>query len=478
MEKRCPTCSATYAGDEAFCEIDGAKLDSAPEPMALSCPSCGTPNADAGDGYCSLCGSGVATVRGDAPPPEGVPIGNPEGARPLGELFRELTLEDVFTLLRALLAIAEKFEAARLTWRPFPTDFLVDDARALFLERASGVQKTEWPNAFDVSRVLQAFGEAIVPEPAVEAPPRLLRLLVPHLASSKMRKVAVARAELEAVALLLALPPEDAPNAALLCDPGLKRDHNEDATAIASGRIGDEPWTVLVVCDGVSSSVHAEQASAIAAKTACDVLSHFARSGDILHEPSNAAVEVAIRAAHLAICAHPIERTSASGQTNPPGTTIVVGLVFRRRLTVGWVGDSRAYWLTANGAELLTRDHSWVNEIVARGEMTESEALKEPLAHALTRCLGPLENDDTMAAVVPEVRVRSLAGAGHVLLCSDGLWNYFPDAGALATLLRSAGPSATPSRLARHLVNHALARGGHDNVSVALYAHRGEALIK
>ncbi|MEO6420953.1 MAG: PP2C family serine/threonine-protein phosphatase [Polyangiaceae bacterium] len=437
------------------------------------CPSCGVPDADAGDGYCSFCGSLVDPVQRDAPPPDGVSVGKPVGARPLGDIVRELTLDDVIALLRALLGMAEKFEAAGLSWRPLPSDFLVDGARTLLLERASGVQKMDWPNAFDVSRVLHAFGEVVVPEPVAKAPPRLMRLLVPHLASSKMRKVALARAELEAVALLVALPPEDAPNAALLCDPGLKRAHNEDATAFAAGLIGDEPWTVLVVCDGVSSSVHAEQASAIAAKTACDALAHFARSGDIIHEPSGRAVELAIRAAHLAICTHPIERTSPTGQTNPPGTTIVLGLVFRRKLTVGWVGDSRAYWLTANGAELLTRDHSWVNEVVARGEMTETEALKEPQAHALTRCLGPLENDGTLDPVEPEVRVRLLAGAGHVVLCSDGLWNYFGDAGALATLLRSAGPVAPPPHLARHLVNHALARGGHDNVSVAVYAHHG-----
>jgi serine/threonine protein phosphatase PrpC len=251
------------------------------------------------------------------------------------------------------------------------------------------------------------------------------------------------------------------------CDQGLKRDHNEDATAIASGVTKGEGWTILVVCDGVSCSTHAEQASNVAAKTACDALAHFAKSGDISHEAATSAMAAAIRAAHVAVCSAQIEPS----EKEPPGTTIVAALVYRRRLTVGWVGDSRAYWVGPHGAELLTRDHSWVAEAVARGELTEDEALRQPLAHALTRCLGPLESSDSSASVEPDVRARDLPGAGYVVLCSDGLWNYFPNASDIAALVRAAGEGAVPQAIAWRLVNHALHRGGGDNVSVAVYAH-------
>jgi serine/threonine protein phosphatase PrpC len=263
-----------------------------------------------------------------------------------------------------------------------------------------------------------------------------------------------------------------------VCDPGLRRPHNEDALASARGVTRGEPWTVLVVCDGVSSSSHAEQASAVASKTACDALAHFARSGDVAFEAGASAVAAAIRAAHLAVCAQGID---ASGG-DPPGTTIVAGLVWRRRLTVGWVGDSRAYWVSDHGSELLTHDHSWANEAIARGEVTEVEASLSPLAHALTRCLGPLEVVEPGAPggaprariqeIVPDVRARDLPGPGWIVLCSDGFWNYFSHAQEVAALVRGAGPDAGPGRVARRLVNQAILRGGQDNTTVLVHEHR------
>src|SRR5262249_50690521 len=164
------------------------------------------------------------------------------------------------------------------------------------------------------------------------------------------RDVARMRAEIEAIEAATRRPSEGPRHLAAECDQGIKREHNEDATAIASGETKGEPWTIMVVCDGVSCSTHAEQASSVAATTTCDALAHFAESGDIAHEAATSAMGAAIRAAHIAICAAQID----PGDKEPPGTTIVAALIYRRRLTVGWVGDSRAYWIGTHGAELLT----------------------------------------------------------------------------------------------------------------------------
>ena len=74
-----------------------------------------------------------------------------------------------------------------------------------------------------------------------------------------------------------------------------------------------------------------------------------------------------------------------------------------------------------------------------------------------------------MRDVEPDVRTKALPGPGHVILCTDGLWNYFPTAASVASLVRDAGPLADPSTIARFLVCQALAQGGGDNVSVAVY---------
>jgi serine/threonine protein phosphatase PrpC len=253
-----------------------------------------------------------------------------------------------------------------------------------------------------------------------------------------------------------------------ICDAGLWRPYNQDSTAIDTGFTPEgEPFVVMIVCDGVSSSSFSERASQIAARAARDALAHFARSPDISHDSAASAVAQAIRAAHLAICvAHVAEPV-----TDPPGTTIAAALIFRRRLTVGWVGDSRGYWLTPRGAELLTHDHSWVNEAIARGEVRDAEEVQGALAHTITKCLGPLEVGDIPAEIEPDIRSRDLAGPGLVLLCTDGLWNYAPKAADIGAVIRAAGDETDAREVSRLLVNYALARGGQDNVSVTVYAH-------
>jgi serine/threonine protein phosphatase PrpC len=139
---------------------------------------------------------------------------------------------------------------------------------------------------------------------------------------------------------------------------------------------------------------------------------------------------------------------------------------------VGWVGDSRAYWLPDGGpAEQLSVDDSWAAEAMALGVPRE-EAESGPNAHAITRWLG---------ADAPEPRPRTLArrleGPGWLLLCSDGLWNYCSEAGALGELVAETGQQAgqqtgkqapTPRGLAEALVQWAVEAGGADNISVAL----------
>ncbi len=390
----------------------------------------------------------------------------PEDARPAME-------SDANTLAegrsRALLALdlAGAIEEKRLAWTPRGKDLLVRADGTLFLARLRGTTPLESAERLQAKRILEGVGDTLLPFPLVHAATSLVRLFCRpgSLVGEPRLTLEDARAKLLEPD---ATPKEPWRGLSELCDQGLKRDHNEDATAIATGALGEDRWTVLVVCDGVSSSTHAEQASAIASQTTRDALAHFARSGDIAHEGAASAMKAAIRAAHVTVCASNIEH----GDTAPPGTTIVAALVHKNRLTVGWVGDSRAYWVSPSGSELLTRDHSWVNETVAHGEMTESEAMAAPLAHALTRCLGPLEGGDAkIVDVEPDVRVRPLPGPGHVVLCTDGLWNYFPTAPDIALLVESAGPGANTAAIARVLVNHALARGGGDNVSVAIYAH-------
>jgi serine/threonine protein phosphatase PrpC len=256
------------------------------------------------------------------------------------------------------------------------------------------------------------------------------------------------------------------PTFAGVTDRGKRHTCNEDALALADVP-EDTSAALLVVCDGVSSAQRADEASDAAAQAACVVLRVAVQDAVVrgLTEDSpamrEAIMEAAIAAAHEAACAISYDPDKPK---DPPGATVVAALVRGGTATLGWLGDSRAYWISPSSATLLTHDHSWVNAVVDAGEMNEEDALKAPEAHAITRCLGPL-NDG-----VPEPTIRTVAlnGPGCLLLCTDGLWNYAPETDQLAALVRAASGDALA--VCRSLVEFALSKGGRDNITAALFA--------
>jgi serine/threonine protein phosphatase PrpC len=139
-------------------------------------------------------------------------------------------------------------------------------------------------------------------------------------------------------------------------------------------------------------------------------------------------------------------------------------------VTLCWLGDSRAYWLaqTESDSVQLTRDDSVAGGMVEAGLATEEAAMALPHAHVLTRWLGgeaaDLNGDPGRAAHVEQF---SPPGPGVLLVCSDGLWNYLPDAAELARL---ALPQALtdPLGAANDMVRFAIAAGGIDNITAVL----------
>jgi PPM family protein phosphatase len=144
-------------------------------------------------------------------------------------------------------------------------------------------------------------------------------------------------------------------------------------------------------------------------------------------------------------------------------------------VTLCWLGDSRAYWLAESAAEsrLLTRDDSVAGGMIAAGLADEAAAMASPHAHVLTRWLGgeeaDLADDPERAA---HVERYTPPGAGALLMCSDGLWNYQTDAAELAGL---ALPKALtdPLGAAADMVKFAIDAGGADNITVVLIPYLG-----
>lgn len=171
---------------------------------------------------------------------------------------------------------------------------------------------------------------------------------------------------------------------AAVADRGLIHPRNEDAAALLrSTTVGGIQVSILVVCDGVSTSHDPALGAKTAAAAAADSLSaHLATSGD-----AERAMRTAILEAHDAVC-----RLVPAGTdvVDRPLTTIVTALARAGSVTIGWAGDSRAYFL-ARGGRQLTRDDSWVNWVVERGEMDEVEAMRSangPCHHPVSRRSG------------------------------------------------------------------------------------------
>ncbi|MCX4980947.1 PP2C family serine/threonine-protein phosphatase [Streptomyces sp. NBC_00572] len=255
---------------------------------------------------------------------------------------------------------------------------------------------------------------------------------------------------------------------AAVSDRGLRHHRNEDAFAVSATTLPDgSPATLAIVCDGVSSATRPDEASAAAAEAAGASLLAALPRGTHPQQAMHEAIVAAAEAVN-SLAEEPGQDGAEHDphrHRNAPACTIVGSVVADGLLVVGWVGDSRVYWVPddrATPAARLTEDDSWAAQMVAAGLMNEAEAYADERAHAITGWLGAdaYELEPHTAAFKPD---RS----GVVVVCTDGLWNYAEGADDMARVV-PADASDRPLHSAQVLVGHALDGGGHDNITVAL----------
>lgn len=247
----------------------------------------------------------------------------------------------------------------------------------------------------------------------------------------------------------------------LITDRGIEHACNEDAAAagivIGSGADGTDV-SVVVVCDGVSTSTDAHAAALAASTAGVDAM----LAAIAACRTARAAVLAGLADGAKAATAAGAATSSAPSCTYTAATVVPIspGTV---QVTVGNVGDSRAYWLPdpPAPAQQLTVDDSLSQELIDAGASADSEAVQRG-AHTLTRWLGADAEPKPWAD--SSVRTLTVDGPGCLLLCSDGLWNYLPDAADIARFCTGTDPTAA----ARALVRYALDAGGQDNITVAV----------
>jgi len=243
---------------------------------------------------------------------------------------------------------------------------------------------------------------------------------------------------------------------ALLSDVGRQRDNNEDAIA------EDQDIGLLVLADGMGGYSAGEIASGIATATVLDVvrrewpkLKHGQIDAASGYSQESLLLRHALEAAHTTI----YQVSQSQPQCAGMGTTAVACLLHDDRMSIAYAGDSRLYRMRGNRLEQITRDHSLVEELVARGHYSREDALQLVRRNIVTRALG----------VEPTVEVdlieEGLEPRDVVLLCSDGLTDMLDDETIRLTVAEFTDNLNTAAEM---LVRKANERGGRDNVSVVL----------
>ncbi len=242
-----------------------------------------------------------------------------------------------------------------------------------------------------------------------------------------------------------------------LSDPG-SRDYNEDAFLIfQSAR-----QSVVSVCDGMGGHAAGEVASGLAVKAIQDFFTRQEKEGLEGTEPS-ACVKDGIDTANRTI--H--QDAKANPAREGMGSTCVVGLIRTNKLYLGHVGDSRAYLVRGGGIRQLTRDHSFVEEMVKAGMITPHETHSNPQRNVILQSLGRNENVN----VELSSEAVTLKVGDYVLLCSDGLTAVVADQEIAESVTRYVEPQA----ICEFLVDLTNQRGAPDNVTVALVRFDGLA---
>ena len=232
-----------------------------------------------------------------------------------------------------------------------------------------------------------------------------------------------------------------------LTDPGCVRPQNQDIYHIEKL---DGNTMLCVVCDGMGGAKSGNVASSLAADVFVQEVrrnwKHGLDDGRI-----DQILQNAVKLANFTV----FDQARQFEEFNGMGTTLVAALVHGRKATVIHVGDSRAYAITRDGIRQLTRDHSVVQMMLERGELTPEQARTYPGKNLITRAIG------TEGSIQSDLTHLTLGRGDSLLLCSDGLSNTMDEQEILFEVVHGVNKQYCCQRL----LDIAKNRGAPDNVT-------------
>ena len=241
-------------------------------------------------------------------------------------------------------------------------------------------------------------------------------------------------------------------------DIGQVREENEDS--IRWFAHSELPFSYIVIADGMGGYSGGALASRIAVDCLAMAFSQMVTPTFLACTPEQqklmiqATLRKSIRQANHSI----IQAKTENPKFAHMGTTLVVAVIWQEQILIAHVGDSRAYLWGLRGLVQLTRDHSVVQDMIDTGSMTVEEARVSNVRNHITRALGVTDD------VEPDLRVLNLTESSLLMLCSDGLTEYFDNA-EIEYVLATHRPAL---ECCYRFIEEANRSGGKDNISVGI----------
>lgn len=230
-------------------------------------------------------------------------------------------------------------------------------------------------------------------------------------------------------------------------DRGAVRQQNQDAYA---AKVLEDGRAIALVCDGMGGARAGNVASTMAVELFMEEFLKPGQEGPVEEQMGHAAA-----VANQAV----FQRSATDPECAGMGTTMVAALAAGKKAYILNIGDSRAYHIGGEGIVKVSRDHSVVEDMVYRGELTPEEARLHPQKNLITRCLG------VEPEVEPDFYEAELKTGEFLLLCSDGLSNTLTD----QELLYEALYGGTGETCCKRMLDVALSKGATDNVTAVLF---------
>ena len=235
-----------------------------------------------------------------------------------------------------------------------------------------------------------------------------------------------------------------------LTDPGCVRSQNQDAYQMVQL---DRSTVLCVVCDGMGGAKSGNVASSLAVDVFVEEIRRTWTS-NMDDEKIDRMLEAAVKLTNFTV----FDQAQQFEEFNGMGTTLVAALIRNKSAAVVNVGDSRAYSVTRDGIRQLTVDHSLVQMMVQRGELTPEQAKTYPGKNFITRAIG------TESVVECDLFHLNVERGDAIFLCTDGLTNIVDEQEILFEVVHGVNKQYC----CQHLLDIAKNRGAPDNVTAVL----------